>query len=362
MPDPGLTLETLGWNATFAESFARLGQKGLEPGRVAVEDKHYYVIVTRQGELTGQVSGKMLHQARTPAELPKVGDWVAVSPLAGEAKAVIHHVLERRTRLSRKVPGREVEEQVLATNIDKAFVVQALDSTFNPGLLQRHLVMVSESGAEPVVVLNKADLCDAVADRVAQARNAVGEAPPMVVASAKTGAGLEDLAQRISPGTTVVFIGSSGVGKSTLINDLCGEEIQATAEVRERDAKGRHTTTWRELILLPQGGLVIDTPGMREFQMWMANEGMRDTFSDLETLANQCHFRNCTHTVETRCAVLEAVTKGELTRDRYARFLKLQTELAFLREAQTKHGWIQRRRQGRVAQRAFEKLKRNLPE
>lgn len=350
MPNSELTLEALGWNAAFDEAFAPFRQKGLEPGRVAVEDKHYYAVLTPRGEVTGQVAGKLLHQARTPAALPKVGDWVAMARLPGEAKAVIHQVLERKNTLSRKLPGREMEEQVLAANIDMAFVVQALDSSFNCALMQRHLVMVFESGAEPVVVLNKADLCEAIPERVAEARQAAGNAP-VVVVSAKTGAGLDELSQRITPGKTVVFMGSSGVGKSTLINDLCGEEIQATAEVRERDAKGRHTTTWRELILLPQGGLVIDTPGMREFQVWIANEGLREAFSDLEELALRCHFRDCTHTVENRCAVLEAVAQGQLSRERYERFVKLQKELAYLREAHTRHGWIQRRRQARLADR-----------
>jgi ribosome biogenesis GTPase / thiamine phosphate phosphatase len=358
MPDLELTLEMLGWSASLDQSFGPFRAQGLEPGRIAVEDKHYYAVIGPKGELTGQVSGKLLHRVQAPADLPKVGDWVAIAPLVGEAKAVIHDVLPRKTKLSRKVPGRETEEQVLATNIDLAFVVQALDCSFNPGLLQRHLVMVLESGAEPIVVLNKADLCDAIPDRVDQARAVAGQAP-LVVVSAKTGAGLSELGQRISPGRTAVFIGSSGVGKSTLINDLCGEDVQPTAEVRERDAQGRHTTTWRELILLPQGGLVIDTPGMREFQMWMANQGVREAFSDVEELAVQCHFRNCTHTVEARCAVLEAVAKGQIDRERYERFVKLQKELAYLEEAHSRHAWIQRRRQSRVAQRALSKLKRN---
>jgi ribosome biogenesis GTPase / thiamine phosphate phosphatase len=360
MPDVELTWESLGWNDAFQQSFAAVRQKGLEPGRVAVEDKHYYVLVTPQGELTGQVAGKLLHQAKTLAALPKVGDWVAFARLPSETKVIIHQVLPRQTKLSRKVPGRETEEQVLATNIDTGFVVQALDSTFNAALLQRHWVMVLESGAEGVVVLNKADLCDTIPEKVLEAQAAT-QAGPVVVVSAKTGDGLNELARRITPGKTVVFIGSSGVGKSSLINDLCGEEIQATAEVRERDAKGRHTTTWRELILLPQGGLVIDTPGMREFQMWIANEGMREAFSDLEELALQCHFPSCSHTVESRCAVLDALAKGSLPRDRYERFTKLQKELAYLQEAHTKHGWIQRRKQSRVAQRALLKSKRQLP-
>jgi ribosome biogenesis GTPase len=352
MPEKRLALEALGWNGALEEAFRPYRAKGLEPGRVAVEDKHYYVVLTPGGELTGQIPGKLLHTTQAVSELPKVGDWVAVAPLPSESKAIIHHVLRRRTKLSRKVPGREMEEQVLATNIDLAFVVQALDTTFKPSLLQRHLLMVREGGARAAVVLNKADLCADRAQQVALGKSVAGEAP-IIVVSAKTGEGLASLIQLIHPAETVVFIGASGVGKSSLINDLYGEEVQATTEVRERDAKGRHTTTWRELIQLPNGGLVIDTPGMREFQLWTAHEGLRESFADLEELTNRCHFPACTHTVEGRCAVLEALQSGQLPRERYDKFLKLQKELAYLDEAHTKHAWLQRKRQGRSAHRGF---------
>jgi ribosome biogenesis GTPase len=250
-----------------------------------------------------------------------------------------------------------LDEQVLATNIDVAFAVQALDESFRPALLQRHLVMVFESGARPVAILNKADLCGDVPAKLAEVAIAAPQVPCVVV-SAKTGAGIAELQQLIRPGETIVFIGSSGVGKSTLINDLYGEEVQATMEVRERDSKGRHTTTWRELILLPNGALVIDTPGMREFQMWVADDGMREAFADLEELGTKCHFRDCTHTVENRCAVLQAVASGQLTRERYESFLKLHRELQYLADAQRKHSWSSRRRGSRTAQRAFTRADR----
>lgn len=331
--------------------------KGLRPGRVAVEDKHFYVLATPEGECTGQVTGKLLHSAHSAADLPKVGDWVAYAALPQEDKGVIHQVLPRRTKLSRKVPGREIEEQVLAANLDIAFIVQALDQTFNPALVQRHLVMVLESGASPVLVLNKADLCTDIPRHVNDAKTAAGDVP-IVVVSAKTTCGIPELATHIRPGQTVAFIGSSGVGKSTLINDLCGEEIQATTEVRDADAKGRHTTTWRELIMLPNGGMVIDTPGMREFHMWTAVQGMSEAFADLEALSAACHFRDCTHTVEKRCAVLEAVARGEVAQERYQRFLKLNREMKELEQAQSRRGRFERRRKARIAQRAFNQIKR----
>lgn len=309
------------------------------------------------GELTGQVTGKLLHNTRSAADFPKVGDWVAFTPLLEEGKAIIHEVLPRRTKLSRKLSGRDMGEQVLATNIDIAFVVQALDRTFNPGLLHRHLVMVFESGAKPVAVLNKADLCPEITERLGEAQTAAGDAP-VVAVSAKTGEGLERLGSFIHKGETVVFIGASGVGKSTLINDLFGEDIQATTEVREADAKGRHTTTWRELILLPNGGLVIDTPGMREFHIWIANEGMREAFADLDALAANCRFRDCSHTVEKECALLGAVAAAQIPAERFQGYLKLRRELAYLQSAQTKQSWVQRKRTARIAQRVFNKQKR----
>ncbi|MEW6303667.1 MAG: ribosome small subunit-dependent GTPase A [Verrucomicrobiota bacterium] len=353
-----MKLEKLGWDSEWEARFSPFHEKGLAPGRVAVEDKHHYIALTSQGHLTAQVAGKVLHNAESTAALPKVGDWVALTPLPNEDKGVIHHVLPRKTKLSRKLPGREVEEQMLVANIDLVFIVQPLDREYNPRLVERHLIMVHEGGAQPVVVLNKTDLCPNLAQRLDDARGAAGDAP-VVAASAKLGEGIEELQRFIKPGTTVVFVGASGVGKSSLINALYGDEVQATAEVRESDAKGRHMTTWREMIILPNGGLVIDTPGMREFQMWLADEGVQGTFTDIEEVGTRCHFRNCSHTVEKKCAVLAAVESGEITQERYNNYLKLRRELEFLEQAHTRHGYLERRRRTRVAQRAFEKFKRD---
>jgi ribosome biogenesis GTPase / thiamine phosphate phosphatase len=352
-----MELASLGWDPVWEESFAGFHERGWKPARVAIEDKHRFVVFGEDGELSGQVAGKLLHDAESRTVLPKVGDWVAVSIFPGEAKAVIHVVLPRRTKLARKVAGREIEEQVLAANIDIAFVVQALDQTFNIRRLERFLVMALEGGARPIVVLNKADLCSNPEARLEEAKAAANTAS-VVAVSARTGSGMKGLRELVRSSETVVFVGSSGVGKSSLINRLYGEEIQATIEVRERDAKGRHTTTWREMILLPNGGLVIDTPGLREFQMWVADEGLNRAFPEIDELAVRCHFRDCSHTVEKRCAVLEAIASGLLPRDRYESYLKLMRETEYLSEEKNKHTYQERKRQTQIAQRAFNKLKR----
>jgi ribosome biogenesis GTPase len=309
---------------------------------VAVEDKHAYWVLDGEREWLASVPGRMLHQASSRAELPKVGDWVALRLVAEAGKAVIERVLPRRTRLIRKTAGRDVDGQVLAANVDVAFVMAALDASFNPRRIERFLVMSREGGIRPVVVLNKADLCDTVAEQVAVMDPVAGGAPVLAV-SARTGRGLRELRSLIPAGQTAVLVGSSGVGKSSLINGLCGEEIQATVEVRESDARGRHTTTWRELIPLPGGGLVIDTPGMREFHMWLADEGLEESFPDLEALADGCRFRRCTHTTENHCAVRQAVEQGAVSRERYTNYLKLKHELEYLAEERKRHTFHARR-------------------
>lgn len=332
-----MSLSRLGWDAEWETAFAPQRERGLRAGRVAVQDKHHYVLFAEEGELLAQIAGRLLHENKSEAELPKVGDWVAFKPtMPGEPKAVIQAVLPRRTKLGRKIPGRETEEQVLVTNIDVAFIVIALDETFNPRLLERFLLMVIEGGAKPVVVLNKADLCDDLESHVAEAQQCAGDAP-VVAVSAKTRRAIKQVLEFIKPGAAVVFIGTSGVGKSTLINRLYGEAIQPTTEVRESDSKGRHTTTWRELIVLPNDGLVIDTPGMREFQLWMAGEGIHEAFPDIDLLALKCKFRECRHGTEKDCAVQAALAAGALSKERFANFVKLRSELEFLEKARLYH-------------------------
>jgi ribosome biogenesis GTPase len=337
MSQPELSLSRLGWDAGWESAFAACRERGLHAGRVAVQDKHHYVLFARQGELLAQIAGRLFHGLESDAELPKVGDWVAFQPtMPGESRAIIRAVLPRRTRIGRKIPGRETEEQVLATNVDVAFVVLALDESFNPRLLERLLLMVTEGGAQPMVLLNKADLCTETPERVAEALQCAGGAP-VVAVSAKTRRAIPAVLRFIKPATTVVFLGASGVGKSSLINRLYGDAIQPTMEVSDADSRGRHTTTWRELIVLPNGGLVIDTPGMRELQLWMAGEGVHEAFPDIGSLALQCRFRGCRHDTEKDCAVQAALESGALPRKRFENFVKLRRELEFLDQARVWH-------------------------
>ena len=361
MPDPSPAAATpalaeLGWNADWDNLFTAWRAENLVPARVAIEDKHHYVVFADGVMYTGQISGKFLHESASNTHLPKVGDWVAISPLPNEQKAVIHAILPRKTQLVRKVPGREVEEQILVTNVDVAFITQALDATFNLRRLERFLVMTREGGVKPVVVLNKADVCEDLESLLAQAQAVAGDAT-VLAASARTGKSIKALRAFIPVTHTAVFIGTSGVGKSSLINRMYGEAIQPTIEVRDSDRKGRHATTWREMIPLPSGGLVIDTPGMRELHLWMADESLGNAFVDLEELAVRCHFRGCSHTVEKRCALLEAVASGAIPRDRFDSYLKLKRESAELAALQARHGQIERKRKTRQAQRAFNDLK-----
>jgi ribosome biogenesis GTPase / thiamine phosphate phosphatase len=351
-----MSLTRLGWNPLREEQFAPHAAKGLIPARVAVEDKHHYRVWTADAELLAQIAGKLIHEAKGQhARLPKVGDWVAVKILPNEEKASIHAVLPRSTQITRKNSGRETSSQVLATNLETIFLVMAADVSYNAARLERMLVMAHDSGARPVVVLNKMDLCAAPDALLADVQRLARDFTVHAV-SAATRRGLKKLAAEIKPGETVAFIGTSGVGKSSLINRLYGDDLMPTIEVRASDAKGRHTTTWREMIFLPQGGVVIDTPGLREFHLWdLAGPGTREAFPEFDELALRCRFRDCTHTQEKDCAVLAGLNAGKIPRDRYESFVKLQKELGYLREAERRTGWTTRRKSDRVAHRAFNK-------
>ena len=300
----------------------------------------------------------MLFLANSSADLPKVGDWVILTLFEDEKKAIIHDILPRKTKFSRKVAGPKTSEQIIATNIDTIFIVQSLDVNFNPRRLERYLVMVYEGGAQPVVILNKADLGDDPKKYRRHIEKSYNNIPVFVV-SATTLMGMEILKAHIQEGHTYAFIGSSGVGKSTLINKIVGQDLLKTSEVRVKDTKGRHTTARRELIVLQEGGLLIDTPGMRELQLWDGDEGIEDTYLEIMSAAENCKFSDCTHTHEKGCTVIQAVENGEIPRDRYESYLKLRKELDYLETRQDQDKFLEKKKQVKALYRLIKRYKKH---
>lgn len=327
-------IKELGWKPFFAQHFTKYAEQGYSVGRVAVEYKNLYRVYTKDGELLAEVSGKMHYQTKSLEEFPAVGDWVILSPRLEEKRAIIHAVLPRISKFSRKVAGKKTEEQVVAANVDTVFLVNALNKDLNPRRIERYLTLVWSSGANPVIILSKADLCENVDAQLKELESVVYGLPIHVISSLET-RGLNQLDQYFQLGKTVAFLGSSGVGKSTLINKILGEARLKTNKIREGDDKGKHTTTHRELILLPNGGIVIDTPGMREIQFWDAGEGISNTFEDILDLAQECKFRDCSHREEPGCAVQKALADGGLSLERFNSYLKQQKEIRYMEMKQT---------------------------
>ena len=325
-----LDLATLGWDDGWADAFSPHRVAGLAPGRVAVQHRGAYDVLTEKGETRAHLPGRTRREIQSRAELPVVGDWVALEP-SGQAAPTIRAVLPRRTKFSRRAahePGSDdALEQVVAANVDVVFIVASLGEEVSPRLLERYLTLAWESGARPVLLLTKADLAPDVDEVVAAL---AGLSIPVHAVSVRTGgAGLEDVRSYLAPGVTTALLGPSGVGKSTLVNTLAGEDLLATGSVRP-DGSGRHTTTRRELIILPGGGLVVDNPGMRELHLWVAAEGLEETFDDIAALESQCRFSDCRHESEPGCAVQAALADGRLEPARWASYRELQRELAEL--------------------------------
>ena len=316
-----MTLDALGWNGRRQADFAAHAAEGLGPGRVVGEHRSHYRVATDSAELTAGTTGRVRNMAEQRSDLPGVGDFVGLRLAAGDGPATIEVVLPRTSALVRKASG-EPRPQLLAANVDILFIVTAPDGDFNLPRIERYLALVADSGAAPVIVLNKADLTDDVIGLTGQIA-AIAPGVPIHAISARVRDGVRDLERYFDGNRTVGLIGSSGVGKSTLTNELLGRAAQATQEVRAHDSRGRHTTTHRQLFTRPQGGAIIDTPGMRGVERWNASPGVDNDFEDIEALATQCKFRNCRHDSEPGCAVRAAVGSGELEAARLANYVKL---------------------------------------
>ncbi len=322
----GTTLEAFGWTAELAAAHEPHAALGHGPARVTAEDRGAYDVIGADGEARAAVSGRFRHEANgDPSAFPAVGDWVAIETRSN-GDTVIHALLPRRTALIRQAPGKRIEAQVVGANLDIVFVVASLNADLNLRRLERYVAAAWESGAEPVVLLSKADLGGEV-DEILLGVESVAAGATVVVVSSFDGRGVDEVRARIGPGRTVAFVGSSGVGKSTLLNTLAGEGRALVREVRADDARGRHTTTRRQLHLLPEGGLILDTPGMRELALWDA-DGLEQSFTDIDAIVEQCRFGNCSHNGEPGCAIAAALAAGTLTADRVESWRKLVRETA----------------------------------
>jgi ribosome biogenesis GTPase / thiamine phosphate phosphatase len=359
-----MDLASFGWSPDHDRQFEPFRALGLVPARIAVSFGSICTVWSESGELTAHAAGRLRldessEDGRLPVGLPAVGDWVALRLSANSGDApLIHAIMPRQSAFSRKEPGNRTKQQVIAANIDTIFVMTSMNRDFNPRRLERYIAIVKESGSEPVLVLSKRDLVppDELPQYLEEAQ-AVSPDTQVHAVCAMSGDGTQPLLDMIRASRTAALLGSSGVGKSTLINAWLGHDHLKTAPIRDDD-RGRHTTTNRELLLLPNGGLIIDTPGMRELQLWDAAEGLAETFDDIESLSAQCRFTDCRHENEPGCAVKAAVEAGDMDEDRLDSFLKLRAELESNNQLRTEQGRRDRKQHERVACKAQKKFRK----
>lgn len=324
------TIEKLGFEKWFQDQVDPERSAEFEIARVIAVHKDRYAITSGLDDVPAELVGKLLFSAASPVDYPAVGDWVLVKLYDGNTFAIIHEIIRRKSLLKRKTPGKKIEFQLIAANIDAAFIVQSLDDNFNLRRLERYLVMVNESSIRPVVLLSKSDLLtsDEIAGRIGQIHEIMPQLQVLPFSN-NNESGLEHVKNLLKPGLTFCLLGSSGVGKTTLLNHLIGESVFKTKTVREKDSKGRHATTSRQLITLAGGAMVVDTPGMRELENFSVETGLDETFAEITALAGKCRFKDCSHTSEKGCAVLEAVKEGTLSEKRYQNFMKMIRESIF---------------------------------
>ena len=356
-----MDLSQLGFDQWFQNTFIEFARQGFSAARVARVDRERYPVRNGFGEVQAEATGRLVFSAESAEDLPCVGDWVLVQYHNDGELAIIHEVLPRKTLLRRKSAGTKIEVQMIAANIDTAFIVQSCDNNFNLRRMERYLVMVREGRVEPVILLSKSDLIspEELDVKISQIRDSQIDAR-IIAISNQTADGLQSLKPALEPSKTYCLLGSSGVGKTTLINTLLGREEYDTQPVREKDDRGRHTTTRRELAILDNGALLIDTPGMREMGLIMAGETIERNFADIHDLAQNCRFSDCTHTVEAGCAVLEAVRTGHASEERYQSYRKLIKESEF-----NEMSYYERRQKdkkfGKMVKTAKEQLKKRKP-
>jgi ribosome biogenesis GTPase / thiamine phosphate phosphatase len=325
-----MSLSRWGWNSYFEALWNETECKDAMPARVVAQHRKCWRIAGAFGECLAEASGKLRLAAEAGDDWPTVGDWVSVEINRLRDFALVRMVLPRRNQFARKAPGRRIEEQVIAANVETALVISALDGDVNPRRAERYIAQCWESGVRPVLILNKADACEDAGEKAAVMERVALDIQVHVV-SARTGQGMEEVERLFMPGQTLVMLGSSGVGKSTLTNRLLGQSLQKVNDVRANDSRGRHTTTTRELFALPGGALLIDTPGLRELQLWNGEEGLAQAFADIHLLATRCRFKDCRHETEPDCAVQAAVQAGTLNLARLENQRKLIREQEFLR-------------------------------
>ena len=356
---PG-NLGDLGWPPSLEAAFAPYGRRGLVRGRVALEHNHVYRVLTAPDapEQLAEASGRLKHRAGGRHELPAVGDWVALRLGRPGTRAVIEAILPRHSQFQRKAAGRETEVQVVAANIDLTLLVFGLDGALKPRSIERYLVTARRSGARPVILLNKADLVADAGEAVREV-SAVAGAAPVLPVSAKLPGGLLAVRSLFVRGQTVALLGPSGAGKSSIVNALSDRDVVPTGEVRDYDLRGRHTSVHRELIVLPGGVCLIDTPGLRELQLWEPDEGLGETFDEIADAAAGCRFRDCRHDQEPGCAVKRAVEAGTVSATRYAHYLKLQHEQEALARRVDERAHMEARRQTKIVHRAMRRMQRD---